>query len=182
MTRLWQGNAGPVAVVVAVIMAFLATIIATDKAFALSTFAEKSSGRFKVVALLTTDKNYWQKWDTPRRNVPRFNIPTVIAPGEKTRLIILVSNPKLSGGSMKLTCDADASWQGGRVEPDVPEMPCIGSVANPLKDHFVMMDYSMVLSARDGELPVNFKLNVKVTDKNAGRTVRLRLGVKVAEK
>jgi len=161
-----------------IFIALLGSLFSARSASAIDPYAEASNGRFKIFAVLAKEPGWQEEWSKPTSHTPHFDTPGTIKSGEKVRLLILVANPAAASGSIKLLCDADFASRGRPTEQDIPEHVCAeGKV--PSADMYFMATYSIVLSAdtsRKSELITGV---VRVADANSGKTLSVKLGVRV---
>ena len=143
--------------------------------------AQGEDGNLRVFAMLTSDKDYWEKWNTPPETIPRYTTPGRISPHEKTRLLILVAGLKVKDGKVDATCWANARVVSRKVYEEGPRRPCFpNGNASEMGDGYYMADYSLVLASH-GDTPYFMEVNVEVRDQNSGRRVQIRLSVEISE-
>ncbi len=143
--------------------------------------ANGEDGNLRVFALLTTDKDYWEKWDTPPDNIPKFVTPGKLSPHEQTRLLILIAGLEAKDGKIDAMCWANARVISRKVYEEGPRKPCFpNNGASEMGQGYYMANYSLTLSAYGGT-PYFMEVNVEVSDQNSGRRVQIRLSVEISE-
>ena len=96
---------------------------AADGSRAPETSARRSEKGFGGWVLVTSDRDWRKKWETPSGSVPRFNEIAVVPRGQHISVLTFYSNPQLSNGRVDVTCDIDMTRPNG-TSVHLPDAEC----------------------------------------------------------
>ncbi|WP_146165774.1 hypothetical protein [Stenotrophomonas panacihumi] len=80
---------------------------------------------FSAMLLLTPDRDWQEKWNTPADHAPHFNTAKEVGPGGELNVLILLANPQVDPktGMTDVACDLEMhrpNGEGPLVQKDVP--------------------------------------------------------------
>jgi hypothetical protein len=84
-----------------------------------NTDARKSIDGFAAALLITSDRDWKQKWDAAQSTVPAFTEVSRVAIGQKATILIFFSPPMVdANGEANVTCDITLQRPNGSVTKD----------------------------------------------------------------
>ena len=85
----------------------------------------KSNGGFGAMVLVTPDKDWQEKWNTPPETAPRFREATDVEAGGELFILSFLVNPGVDASGMaNVTCDFMVVRPDGSKSTDTTDMPC----------------------------------------------------------
>lgn len=85
----------------------------------------KSINGFGGWLVVTPDKNWAQKWETPTENTPYFSEANEVKYGEELTILPFFINPKVdSAGEINIYCHIKITKPTGKVSIDQDNIPC----------------------------------------------------------
>jgi hypothetical protein len=92
---------------------------------------QKSNGGFGGWLLVTPDKDWEDKWNTPRENTPYFSEAKDVKIGEELTILPFFANPKLDkSGRFDINCNIRVESPTGSLSIDEKNIPCANGVLN----------------------------------------------------
>jgi len=86
---------------------------------------QKSISGFGGWLLVTPDKDWEQKWNTPYENVPHFSEAEDVKIGEELTILPFFANPKLSTtANFEILCDIKVQKPDGTFSINEIDIPC----------------------------------------------------------
>jgi hypothetical protein len=131
---------------------------------------------FTVVAMIATDPDWREKWNTPRETVPEFHGPGVMKVGEKATLLVFFSDARLDGGIARLNCDLTIRDADGSVD-EHPAQLCFESPINAPPHTLFMTGLEVGFEVSPNDISGIYEFEIGVTDLN--RRVRVPVTVTV---
>ncbi|MBJ6724609.1 hypothetical protein [Geomesophilobacter sediminis] len=98
----------------------------------------KTIDGFGAAVILTSDKDWSEKWNTPSDVIPRFTTVDKLHRGESATLLIFFANPKQDAeGNVDITCDVKTIRPDNRVTEDKGLPGFKGKIAGSAKNTFL---------------------------------------------
>ncbi|MBJ6985582.1 hypothetical protein [Luteimonas sp. MC1750] len=89
------------------------------------TESRKSQGGFSASLVVTPDRDWQAKWETPPETVPHFTEADEVSEGGELTILTFLSNPKISpSGMTEVTCDFIVTRPDGSKSVSEINMPC----------------------------------------------------------
>lgn len=96
-----------------------------DGAKAPNTKNQKSISGFGGWLLVTPDKDWEEKWNTPKENIPHFSEAEEVELGEELTILPFFANPKLDENRyFKILCDIKIIKPNGSFSINEIDVPC----------------------------------------------------------
>ena len=87
--------------------------------------SSKSIDGFAAMLLVTPDKDWQAKWNTPPETMPHFSEASEVGAGGELYILTFLANPKLDDSGMaNVTCDFIVTRPDGSRSVDEADMPC----------------------------------------------------------
>ena len=86
----------------------------------------KSRDGFSATVLITPDKDWQKKWDTPPETIPHFSEANDVGPGGELFILTFLANPKVdpASGMTDIACDFIVLRPDGSDSTRELDMPC----------------------------------------------------------
>jgi hypothetical protein len=92
---------------------------------------QKSKSGFGGWLLVTPDKDWEAKWNTPRENVPHFSEAEDVRLGEELTILPFFANPKLDESrNFEVLCDIKVEKPDGTYSINEKNIPCAKGILN----------------------------------------------------
>ena len=94
----------------------------------------RSKEGFSASLVITPDKNWQEKWETPPEEVPHFTESKEVSDAGELYILTFLSNPKLDPtGMTDVACDFVVSRPDGSKSVDEVDIPCfkVALTTNP---------------------------------------------------
>jgi hypothetical protein len=133
---------------------------------------------FTAVAVVTTDRDWLKKWNTPTPGVS-LNGTDTLHPGQHATLIVLFSNASARNGRALIKCDVAITHTPKQGSPDQSMRPttCYDGLA-PDPNRLVLTELQIEIQA-DSKGPTEVThFDIGVTDANGGGRVPLSLAIR----
>lgn len=89
------------------------------------TSSTRSAGGFGATLLITPDKDWQQKWDTPPETSPSFSRADSVEQGGELYILTFLTNPGLDAeGMADVVCDIRMERPDGTASTDEHAIPC----------------------------------------------------------
>ncbi|QTH63902.1 hypothetical protein J1N51_14595 [Psychrosphaera ytuae] len=86
---------------------------------------QKAKGGLGGWLLITPDKDWEEKWQTPREHTPFFSQASDVKIGEELTVLPFFANPKLdNGGNFEIRCDIRVEDPEGTLSINEQDIPC----------------------------------------------------------
>jgi hypothetical protein len=127
--------------------------------------------------LVTADKDWQEKWNTPPETTPSFSTVDSVGPGGEVQILIFFSNPRRGAGDVvRLRCDLQVVRPDGSYSANERDLPCFDhAVPGPLNRVF-MTDVSLKFIAEPGDPPGRWTVRVTLRDVLRDSEVALESG------
>lgn len=128
--------------------------------------AEASSGGVKALLLVTSDRDWKQKWDTSPDTIPQFTAATSVVDGGELAVLTFVTGPGLNAANRtEVDCDLRVTRPDGTFSIDHHDLPCFHTElrAHPDNTFLTQAGFSFVAETKD--LRGNWKIDVTVKDR-----------------
>jgi len=130
----------------------------------------KSVNGFGGWLVVTPDKDWEQKWETPPENIPHFSEASEVSYGEQLTILTFYINPKLNdAGEFNLSCDIKVTRPDGSFSINAKDYDC-GSgklMGNPRNIRLAPTVIKYI--GESGDLPGKWIVEVNIID-NIRRT------------
>lgn len=88
----------------------------------------KAQDGFGASLLVTTDRDWLAKWQTPAETTPQFTVAREVHPGDQVSILAFVSNPKLDAdGVAHVQCEVRLTLPDGSVATEQKDLPCVNA-------------------------------------------------------
>ena len=157
-------------------LSVLALAIPAAAAPALHSAAKASApSGLTAIALVTTDRDWLKKWNTPTPGVAVNGTDTLHA-GDHATLIVSFSNARSRNGRATLRCDVAIRHTpaGSGQDQSLPPTICYDGPAPP-PNLIALTELQIEISADPGDKPGLIRFDIGVTDVNGGGRVPLSL-------
>lgn len=92
---------------------------------------QKAISGFGAWLLVTPDKNWEEKWNTPYENVPYFSEAENVEIGQELTILPFFANPKLDDNrAFEIVCDIQVKQPDGTFSIDEKNIPCASGQLN----------------------------------------------------
>lgn len=89
------------------------------------TESQKSAADFGGWVLVTPDKDWEEKWETPDDTTPHYNVTSKLAVGETVMTLIFFVNPAIDkAGNAEIRCDLKVTRPSGSISVDIKNAEC----------------------------------------------------------
>ena len=137
----------------------------------------KSVDGFGGWLVVTPDKDWEQKWNTPVEYTPNFSTSETVEYGEELTILLFFTNPKPDEqGRMNLRCDIRVTRPNKTFSIDATDLDCASWEVLPYPHNFNVQLTQLYLKyvGDEGDPPGRWLVEVSLTDQNAGITVPLK--------
>lgn len=125
----------------------------------------KSRQGFSASLIITPDKNWQEKWNTPPETVPSFRTATEVSEGGELFILTFLSNPQLDAdGFTDVSCDFQVQRPDGSMSADERGLPCFKVPLKADPRHVYLSTASMKFVAEPSDLRGVWRVTVVVTD------------------
>jgi len=139
-----------------------------------NTPSQKSLNGFGGWLLITPDKDWQAKWDTPKEHTPSFNEAKKVKLGEELTILPFFSNPKLTEDKkFEILCDIRVEQPDGKLSIDEKNIPCANGQIHGDPRAIYLTQAVITYIGEPGDKLGKWKVFVNLTDKN--REVHLNL-------
>lgn len=140
------------------------------------------NGCFASTAVITDDKDWREKWETPRENTPSFQFVNKLDLGDEATLLWFYNCAALVDGEFKLECDVKITKPDGEV---VVQQGAITCHEGPRKEddmdvYLIPIQVNMKHTIDDGIGLM--RVDLGVTDRNLGERISLDLSIEITGK
>jgi hypothetical protein len=176
MTGSYIGNLVRVCLTIcAVVSAFLPAAYAVNSAAKNTGVVMREANGLHGMLILTSDKDWQQKWDTPEKTIPKFNTSSELYIGETLSVLGFVSNPKLDDkGEVNIHCGLQLVTPTGKVVVSQTEIPCMTGKMTGKAANVYMLPAGAAVMAELTDEEGNWTAHYRITDKNRQTTIELK--------
>jgi hypothetical protein len=138
------------------------------------TGSAKSKGGFSASLVVTPDKDWQEKWDTPPDVVPHFTEAREVSDGGELYILTFLSNPKLDPtGMTDVACDFVVTRPDGSKSVNEMDVPCFKvALATDPKQVYLSGTWLKVI-AEPADLRGAWEVGVTVKDRIRGVEIPL---------
>ena len=150
-----------------------------------NTNAMKSINGFGARLVVTPDKDWEEKWNTPSENIPHFTEAKDVGYGQELTILIFFTNPKAGdNGRMNITCDIQVIRPDETYSINVNDVNCANWEAPPEQYKYNVLLSQAVIKyvGEPKDLPGTWRVQINLKDKNAGIEVPLKTEFYLIEK
>ena len=150
-----------------------------------NTDAMKTINGFGGWLVVTPDKDWEEKWNTPAENIPHFNEAKDVSYGQELTILIFFTNPRADkNGLMNITCDIQVIRPDETYSIDAKDVSCANWEAPPEQYKYNLLLTQAVIKyvGEPSDLPGTWKVKINLKDKNSGIEIPLRTEFYLAEK
>lgn len=144
----------------------------------LSPASRASDGNFSAFALITEDKDWQKKWNTPTSHIPKFGTTDGLSSGEKGTLLILFSGVKPRDGRLQALCSIDIRKPDGSQQK-TPEHVCYDELALGQEKNVLLANSRVEIVVEPTDAAGIYQFAVQVGDAFSPQKVKLEVGVRV---
>lgn len=128
--------------------------------------ATASSNGVKALLLVTSDKDWKQKWDTSPHTIPQFTVADSIAEGGELAVLTFVTGPGLNAvNRTEVDCDLRVTRPDGTFSIDHHDLPCFHAELRGHPDNTFLTQAGFSFVAEPKDLRGNWKIDVTVKDR-----------------
>ena len=137
--------------------------------------AAKSHEGFSASVIITSDRDWQAKWNTPRETVPGFRSTKEVALGGELNILTFLANPLVDPNTdmTDVACDLVVERPDGTLSADEHDQPCF-KVKLPGDPKNIYLSNATIKFTADATDPLGTWL-VRITVKDRLRKVELRL-------
>jgi len=135
----------------------------------------KSIDGFSAALIVTPDKDWREKWNTPPETVPQFSLAKEVADGGELFILTFLSNPRLNAeGMTDVSCDFVVSRPDGTHSVSKADIPCfkVRLTTNPTYVYLSGASVKYVAEPKDAR--GTWTVAVTVKDRNRGVSIPLK--------
>lgn len=150
-----------------------------DKAgnFIQNTDQMKSINGFGGSLVVTLDKDWQEKWDTPAEDTPTFEAAEDVGYGVPVTVLIFFTNPKANDkGKINIACDIQLTRPDGTYSVDENDVNCANWQAPPEKYKYNIQLTQAIIKfvGEPNDLPGTWLVTVNLKDKNSNIEIPLK--------
>ncbi|AJQ94861.1 hypothetical protein [Gynuella sunshinyii] len=142
-----------------------------------NTDAMKNINGFGGLLVVTPDKDWKEKWNTPAENIPHFNKAKDVDYGQELTVLIFFSNPKADDkGLINITCDIQVVRPDETYSVNSNDVNCANWQAPPDQYKYNLQLTQTIIRyvGEPSDLPGTWKVLINLKDKNSGIEVPLK--------
>lgn len=159
----------------AVVSVFMPAAYAVNSAAKNTGVVTREANGLHGMLMLTSDKDWQQKWDTPEKTIPTFNTSSELFIGETLSVLGFVSNPKLDDkGEVNVHCGLQLVTPTGKVVVSQAEIPCMTGKMTGKAANVYMLPAGAAVMAELTDEEGNWTVHYRITDKNRQTTIELK--------
>ena len=139
------------------------------------TESRRSQDGFSASLVVTPDRDWQAKWETPPETVPHFSEATEVSEGGELTVLTFLSNPLLSAAGMTdVACDFIVTRPDGSKSINEIDMPCFNYELQTDPGHVYLTTASLKYVAEPSDQRGTWMVAVTVKDRVRGVTLPLR--------
>lgn len=137
--------------------------------------ANKTVDGFSAMLLITSDRDWQEKWNTAEDVIPQFNTVDSVATGDTISLLTFFSNPATTPeGVVKIRCDLKMIKPGGVVGTDMKDVLCFPEVKLPNPRNVQLTSMAVMFQAEPSDPKGVWTFQIVVHDTLGRRDIALR--------
>ncbi|MGM9514821.1 hypothetical protein ACS5PK_11255 [Roseateles sp. DB2] len=135
----------------------------------------KTRQGFSASLIITPDKDWQEKWNTPPETVPSFRTASEVSDGGELFILTFLSNPQLDAtGMTDVSCDFRVQRPDGSLSADEHGLPCFRVQLKTDPRHVYLSTASMVFVAEPSDVRGTWRVEVTVTDRQRQVSIPLQ--------
>jgi hypothetical protein len=147
-----------------------------------STDSQKSIGGFGAWLLVTPDKDWEAKWNTPAEHVPYFSSADEVRIGDDLTILPFFANPKLNDEAyFEIVCDIRVERPDGTMSLDQSNIPCANGIITVDPKTIFLSQMVVKYIGEEGDPFGKWTVYVDFTDTLRGVTVPLKASFNLIE-
>lgn len=163
------------------LLALLVATAAVTAAEAANPVGKATESGLSVMAIIVTDPDWREKWNTSPDTVPAFHTPGVLKVGDEVTLITMFSGATEKSGFARIRCDAVITTPDGKVETHPAQVCFEGPVSGPADSIFLTgQEIRFVVTPED--LPGIHEFEIGVIDGHRGVRASVKVSLEIAGK
>lgn len=143
---------------------------------------QKSNAGFGGWLLVTPDKDWEEKWNTPRENTPHFAAADDVKIGEELTILPFFANPMLdNSGRFEILCDIRVENPEGAFSIDEKNVPCANGYLNMDPKSIFLTQTVIKFIGEEGDAFGMWSVYFDMHDSIRGVTVSLKTSFNLVE-
>lgn len=141
------------------------------------TEAQKAIDGFSGMLVVTPDKDWQEKWNTPPETKPSFTTADSVAEGGELMVLVFLANPGLdASGHADVACDWRITRPNGRTSEEI-DAPCMRGALSGDPKHVYMSPISVKFIAEPTDPRGTWQFAVTLKDRVRGVELPLKTAV-----
>jgi hypothetical protein len=142
---------------------------------ALLSDSNKTIDGFSAMLMITSDRDWQEKWNTPEKVIPKFNTTDSVALGDTITILTIFSNPATTpDGFVKIRCDLKMIKPGGVLGTDMKDVLCFPEVKLPNPRNVQLTSLAVMFQAEPSDPKGVWTAEVVVHDIVGKRDIPLK--------
>ncbi len=138
-------------------------------------------GEFSAFALITSDPNWAEKWDTPPETSPSYDLAHTLEMGETGTFLVFFSGVDIPNGTTDLICELIITRADGSVASELPSTACAPGALKGPKDHVYLTRVVGEVLVDENEVAGPLIFEFSVTETASGKRIPLTIGVEIVK-
>ena len=139
------------------------------------TDSHKAVGGFSAMLMITSDKDWQEKWYTPESTVPKFTTTDSVSVGQTIVILPFFANPALGkDGIPKIRCDIRMTKPDGSVGTNQKDVLCFPPVKLPKPQNVQITNMAIMFQAEDSDPKGRWSVEVTIHDLIGHRELPLK--------
>ena len=135
----------------------------------------KSINGFGGWLIITPDKNWEKKWNTPSHTTPYFSEASEVKYGEKLTILTFYINPLVdASGNIKITCGIKITRPNNTISLNQQNIKCINTKLKGNPRNIRLSPVVLKYSGDKGDPAGEWLVEVNINDKNRGVSIPLK--------
>ena len=135
----------------------------------------KSINGFGGWLVVTPDKDWVQKWETPTESIPRFSEATEVKYGEELTILPFFINPKVdSSGNIDIFCHIKITRPDNTVSIDQDNIPCANGKLHGDPENIRLTQTVIKYVGEKSDPPGIWLVEFTIFDKNRNTVIPLK--------
>jgi hypothetical protein len=133
------------------------------------TDARKSRNGFSAALLMTPDKDWQEKWNTPPETIPHFSESTEVTADGELFILTFLANPSVdASGNTDVSCDFVVYRPDGSKSTNELDMPCFKTHLEGNPANVYLSAASLKYVAEPSDQRGTWRVNIVVRDRLRG--------------
>ena len=135
----------------------------------------KSINGFGGWLIITPDKNWEEKWDTPSYTTPHFSEASEVEYGENLTILTFYINPLVdASGNINITCGVKIVRPNNTISLNQQNIKCINTKLKGSPRNIRLSPVVIKYSGDKGDPAGEWLVEVNINDKNRGVSIPLK--------